>query len=96
LTDVTRDALVRLSRSWLDGVVDIEKFVSEYWKIRRCLLDARPELFTGEFGRLSSRVDTAVAVYSPAPRESYQIDEAELRRELEPTVRQLEMLDETG
>ena len=95
MTDQTRTALVRLARSWLDGSVDLERFVSEYWKTRRCLLDARPEIFTGEFGQLSSRVDTAVAAYSPPPREKHQIDEAELRRELEPTVRRLEILEET-
>jgi hypothetical protein len=93
MTTAKRDELIALARSWRERKIDTETFISEYWPLRRRLLESDPELFVGRFARLSSNIDTALNIYSPEPSLPYELDEAALRRDLEAVVRELQELE---
>jgi hypothetical protein len=51
VTDVSaRAAIAKFVGNWLERKIETPQFISEYWRLRNCLLDAQPEVFTGRFG----------------------------------------------
>jgi Bacterial self-protective colicin-like immunity len=67
---------------WLDGRIPTDRFVSEYWRVRRELLNTNWSAFDGVFGEIMSSVDTAVDSYRADDRADFEIDEQQLRQEL--------------
>jgi hypothetical protein len=63
-----------------------------YWAIRRKLIDMG-EMFDGPPASALSNIDTAMDSFSPDPeRGAHQIDEAQLRSELNQAIEQLRKL----
>lgn len=85
----SRKAIVDLVGRWLSGAVTTETFISEYWPLRRSILDRLPSVLTGAFGSLCSELDSAINAYADKPEEPYEIDERQLRSEASRTHRQL-------
>jgi len=58
----------------------------EYWERRRQMMD-EGETFDGPPGKYLSNIDTAMDSFTPAAdRDSHQIDEAQLRVELDAAI----------
>jgi hypothetical protein len=89
VTTASRGQLIALAASWHERRIETSTFIVEYWRLRDHLLESNPELFVGRFGELSSNIETATNIYSASPNEAYELGEADLRRELEPVVREL-------
>jgi hypothetical protein len=79
--------MVSLLTEWLRDRPATEDFVRVYWGTRRRLLDSNWTAFAGRFGELMDPVDSAMDVYNADPdRADDQIDETQLREELERVV----------
>jgi hypothetical protein len=57
--------------------------------MRRELLNSNWRAFEGAFGEIMSRADTAIDSYRPEDRADFEIDELQLRTELNSAIEQL-------
>ena len=86
---VARASVERLLRpvlTWLEAGGDAWGMDLEYWRIRRKLME-EGETFEGLGAELLSNIDTAMDSFSPdADRGRHEIDETQLRTELEAAI----------
>jgi hypothetical protein len=87
-----RESVARLLApifEWLAGRLDPWDMDLEYWRIRRELM-AGGEVFDGPPAQFLSNIDTAMDSFSPEPDRSHpDIDEAQLRAEIEVAIARL-------
>lgn len=77
---------------WLTGQRDAWDMDLEYWQIRRELMDGG-ELLDGSPAEFLSNIDTAMDSFSPDPdRNPDEIDETQLRSEVEAAIGRLREL----
>lgn len=86
------DRLLAPVFEWLAGTRDPWDMDLEYWRIRRELMDGG-EMFDGPAASFLSNIDTAMDSFSPdSDRDPHQIDEAQLRAEVEGALSSLRKL----
>lgn len=86
------DRLLAPAFAWLAGTRDPWEANLEYWRVRRELMD-EGEVFGGPAGPYLSNIDTAMDSFSPDPdRDPDQIDEGQLRSEVEAAIAHLREL----
>ena len=86
------DRLLAPVLAWLAGTREAWESNLEYWRIRRELM-GEGEAFDGPAGPILSNIDTAMDAFSPEPdRDPDQIDEAQLRSEVEAALARLKAL----
>jgi hypothetical protein len=83
------EQLLRPVITWLEEGGDAWEMDVEYWRARRELMDGG-EKFDGPGWELFSNIDTAMDAFSPDPiRPPFDIDEPQLRAELEVAISSL-------
>ena len=86
------DRLLAPVFAWFAGTRNAWDTSLEYWRVRRELMDAG-EVFDAPAGTYLSNIDTAMDSFSPEPdRDPDQIDEAQLRFEVEVAIARLREL----
>lgn len=97
---LSEDAVTRLVGpvlEWLASGGDVWEMDLAYWKRRSKLMEEGELLGMGPEMRFLSNIDTAMDVFSPNDdRTDYQIDEAQLRREIAEAVAGLRGLGYLG
>jgi hypothetical protein len=77
---------------WLDQGGDAWQMDLDYWATRHALLNSG-EMLDGPASEFLSNIDTAMDSYNPDPDpEFHQIDEVQLRRELDQAIASLKKL----
>jgi len=77
---------------WMIGGGDPWQMDLDYWERRRQMMN-EGETFDGPPGEYLSNIDTAMDAFSPdADPDWHQIDEAQLRRELEAAIGNLKRI----
>jgi hypothetical protein len=88
-----RDPLVDLVVNWLRGAHDTSELRHDYFTLRRQRMSDGHQ-YSGKVAEFMSNIDTAVDSYSPSPDPNFsQIDEAQLRRELQAAIEGLRRED---
>ena len=83
------EELLRPVFAWLEHGGDAEAACSSYWRTRDRLMDGG-EVFGGPGANWLSNIDVATDAFSPDPdRTWFEIDEAQLKRELSAAVQHL-------
>jgi hypothetical protein len=89
---VSKDAVQKLVgpiAKWLENGGDPWAVNLEYWRVRRQLMN-EGEMFAGPPSEILSNIDTAMDSFSPEEdRGPHQIDEVQLRSELELALNRL-------
>jgi hypothetical protein len=86
------ERLLRPVLDWMTAGGDSWQMDLDYWERRRQMMD-EGETFDGPAGDYLSNIDTALDAFSPdADRDWTQIDEAQLRRELDEATANLKRI----